>query len=417
MARILILLSSLVSIAYGVRVVSEPNKIYLGVPGPLVINCTTSDWSDNKRVTLDSITLLTATVGGGRDFDEVVTLTANGTVGLVSQDVQASAEGFIGIEESWLSLTFQNPSHNDARMYICMVKGLYRNGDVVLRENSIVTEINADYLSKVVEDLQTRSENLQRQSQDNSEGIKSLAAQESELAAQIEEAKQAINVSLNGLKNLVESFNAMQSSDIATTERIDASLKSVNEAVERLESAQEVAKNSYTQQLTDLATRVASLQAAQDALTKQDEDFRMRFDRSAAAGFEISGVFDGRRYLLSRRSGDNTYNTAKRLCALYGGYLTELSSSQELSFIRGFINSYTDFGTVLIDGSDTRTGKWESTRTNQPLAYYEWAQGQPDKWGSNPHCLVLWRDQSWKMDDTDCLQNSVSARFLCEVPQ
>ncbi|XP_053395635.1 low affinity immunoglobulin epsilon Fc receptor-like [Mercenaria mercenaria] len=89
-------------------------------------------------------------------------------------------------------------------------------------------------------------------------------------------------------------------------------------------------------------------------------------------------------------------------CQELGGELAEADTVAEMNYLLGFTDSSAWIGASNRD----EEGKFVWRSSNMPLWYLPWKHIQPNNWGGNQDCLII-----WDSNDEPC-QNSYS--FICE---
>ncbi|XP_059178863.1 perlucin-like protein [Physella acuta] len=134
--------------------------------------------------------------------------------------------------------------------------------------------------------------------------------------------------------------------------------------------------------------------------------------------FHVSSVYSGHRYFLSSKLNTIEVKFAASTCALYGGYLVEINSYNEMKFLKNFLSAYPDYTLVLTGGNDEGIeGHWFNRYSGTSMAYLNWAGGEPNE-GRGANCLYLWRERSMQMCDNACYLTSTSFNlgYLCKIP-
>ncbi|KAI8796289.1 cytochrome P450 2J3, partial [Biomphalaria glabrata] len=124
-----------------------------------------------------------------------------------------------------------------------------------------------------------------------------------------------------------------------------------------------------------------------------------------------------RHYYLTKELVTFTATSAQATCQLYGGYLAEIDSSEELHCVKTFVNRYNKFNTVWISGSDEDIeGLWIHPRTKATIKYFNWPPSEPDG-GRSQNCLCLPRSYNWLISSGGCIAQDLglSLAYLCEV--
>ncbi|CAL1530128.1 unnamed protein product [Lymnaea stagnalis] len=147
--------------------------------------------------------------------------------------------------------------------------------------------------------------------------------------------------------------------------------------------------------------------------------WQTRLELMKNARFEISSLYKGRRYLLSKIADFVSAPVAQESCELYGGYLAEIEDDDELQFVQNFFKtrSKIDFKFVLIGGTDEgHENVWVYQRDGRAMTYTKWALGEPVG-GVTNNCLFLGSERNWLMAASPCLVlvEDYNPRYLCEV--
>ncbi|XP_061177914.1 protein PIF-like [Saccostrea echinata] len=119
-------------------------------------------------------------------------------------------------------------------------------------------------------------------------------------------------------------------------------------------------------------------------------------------------------YLFSLSYG--SWNNGKAFCEGQGGYLVELTSLEEDTFVRDYVRNrgLTAFETrdSWIGGTDVASeGSFVWSESGQPITYNNWGPNNPDNGGGNQHCLILFQPSDYKWHDTQCTNTN---SYICE---
>lgn len=117
-----------------------------------------------------------------------------------------------------------------------------------------------------------------------------------------------------------------------------------------------------------------------------------------------------------------TWADAQKACRGLGGDLVALESVHEIYWMRGYRSSHADLrATAWTSGLLDKDGvwKWQYGEETNPIESFNWAIGQPDKFGaggSKASCLSLFGEMSmpeanYHFDDDGC---SVKNGYICE---
>ncbi|CAL1546027.1 unnamed protein product [Lymnaea stagnalis] len=148
--------------------------------------------------------------------------------------------------------------------------------------------------------------------------------------------------------------------------------------------------------------------------------WQSRLEQMRKARFEISSLYNGHRYLLSKTANLASVAVAQESCELYGGYLAEIDDDFELLFVQNFTKSAPgiDYTMVLIGGTDYgHKNHWVFDRNLRNVTYTKWIAGRPST-TANYNCIYL-AAPTWAMSDYICFEvtRTYNTRYICEVPE
>ncbi len=123
---------------------------------------------------------------------------------------------------------------------------------------------------------------------------------------------------------------------------------------------------------------------------------------------QITNTTNGHTY--QRIDNVQSWESAQSYCALNGGYLASIRSSEEDNFVRSnfYYNAYGS--NMWLGGSDTQTeGMWQWT-SGEPWEYSNWHPNEPNN-GTSENCLAYWGDFGGMWNNVRC---DVEYNFVCE---
>ncbi|XP_059178994.1 uncharacterized protein LOC131958129 [Physella acuta] len=191
----------------------------------------------------------------------------------------------------------------------------------------------------------------------------------------------------------------------------------INSLVKQIQYLTNSFENIYTiveQQNINLTNRLAEVSATEQELLAEENVWNTRLDKMKHLLFNISTIYAGHYYMLSSKHAAIEPETAEATCALFGGYLVEIDSYDEMQFVRNFISSNPNFNLTLTGGNDEAVeGHWVNRHSRTDVGYLDWASGEPNHDGN---CIYLSMSH---MSDRPCyLAHEIfDITFLCEVPQ
>ncbi|CAL1546034.1 unnamed protein product [Lymnaea stagnalis] len=161
-----------------------------------------------------------------------------------------------------------------------------------------------------------------------------------------------------------------------------------------------------------LVDLVLNLSATVEALKTIVDSYEKRLTETKDTLFNISAVYDGRRYLVSKQNPVLSTPNAQAACQTYGGYLAKVNSTEEHNFIRDFLDE--SFGFVLILIGSIYHGD-ELYDSIERFAVWELHDYPP----FDSYCAFLHYETNWNLSTFDCMMvnDRQKPRFLCEVPE
>ena len=128
--------------------------------------------------------------------------------------------------------------------------------------------------------------------------------------------------------------------------------------------------------------------------------------------FDVSAVFQGRRYFVTKAVASFNIRNADFLCEVMGGYLTEIEDKEEYDFLFQFLKGVG--GDNFFTGANDidEEGVWTYWHSGKPVTYGNWRSGQPNNYQNNEDCMEI-RISFNSSNDWHC---TADAKFVCEVP-
>ncbi|XP_059179008.1 uncharacterized protein LOC131958138 [Physella acuta] len=151
---------------------------------------------------------------------------------------------------------------------------------------------------------------------------------------------------------------------------------------------------------------------------KRLDSWSRRLEVARQNMFTISPIFNGRRYLLSRKHSSLTLDDAAAECNLFGGYVAEIDSDAEHKFIIEHLLATEHYLCVAIGAKfDVNENIWINTHSNTTVTYFNWLPGKPDR-VPFADCLCL-LPPAWFMHEMQCSFSGTdySIGYICEVPE
>ena len=127
--------------------------------------------------------------------------------------------------------------------------------------------------------------------------------------------------------------------------------------------------------------------------------------------FDMSGVYEGKRYLISKAKATFNIQKTNTQCEIMGGYLVEIDDQKEFDFVFDFCKSL-EGDNFFTGGNDIdEEGVWIYWHSKKPVEFSKWYQDQPNNFMGREHCMEI-RTSFKATNDWDCHE---TGKFICEV--
>ncbi|KAK0065037.1 hypothetical protein Bpfe_005595 [Biomphalaria pfeifferi] len=312
----------------------QPTRIQPGLTHNLVVNCSITENKIPLMLKINSLVLSRFASSDNTSFEELIILNYNENKSTLK--TSKVPEDSIGINgASYISLTWPNPSYQEASRYKCEARGISTSFNKISA---------AAYASVETDEPDTKS-----------------------LVDELLHLRKETYETSNSLKEVKQKYTSLN----------EVLQKSVN----KLNAEKQLSKNYI---------------------------------------FTASNVFQGKRYYISRKQASNEINNAQGTCAFYGGYLAEIDTTEEYTFIVNFIQSVstTDstFSCVYNGLTDPeKDGIWSHVFSKKDSKFLPWGNGEPQNHADH-RCICLEKSYNWRYNDINCYYGE-ALRFLCEIPE
>ncbi|KAH9514897.1 hypothetical protein Btru_021298 [Bulinus truncatus] len=182
-------------------------------------------------------------------------------------------------------------------------------------------------------------------------------------------------------------------------------------------------KEQIVDKIQTLARLVEQLQTGMNATNNLVNELRIfkewtssRLNLSVSFPLIPSPRYQGRRYWLSKRTQSITPSVANLVCQVYGGYLVEIDSNEELRFVRDHLVRKRLFHTIHIGATDEKhEGVWINRHSGTRVTVFNWGPGEPNG-GRNENCMEFrYYTNDWYMNDMPC--SVTYSGYICEIPE
>ncbi|KAH8351466.1 hypothetical protein KR059_003083, partial [Drosophila kikkawai] len=121
------------------------------------------------------------------------------------------------------------------------------------------------------------------------------------------------------------------------------------------------------------------------------------------ANFQLIG---SRHFYIEKETALDWF-AAANMCYQLGGQLATIRSNEELQLIVPKLKWDSAYWLDLTDLSEE--GRFASTASDEPAAFLNWREGQPDNYNNNEHCVLL---INYYIYDCKC---GSERYFICEA--
>ncbi|KAK0065216.1 C-type lectin-related protein 1 precursor [Biomphalaria pfeifferi] len=134
--------------------------------------------------------------------------------------------------------------------------------------------------------------------------------------------------------------------------------------------------------------------------------------------FIETAQYNGTVYLLSNVGLTDNIRYAQTICEVVGGYLVEVNTDAEFTFLRNFLQTITPPLVFIYTGGtdEGHEGVWINRYSQTSMKTF-WAPKEPTS-SVNQNCQTFWKKYDWYMDDLECNYKTVSeSGFMCEISE
>ncbi|GFR61885.1 C-type lectin [Elysia marginata] len=364
----------------------DPN----GRPSGQVINCSV----DTAAADLDKVATLEVfgprPYGIGNGLEELARLDIWSKSPELADELEGSdvsVDGDVSSSPPYLTLTWRLPTLAARHAYKCVVNGYDRDGKAA----SVSTTVQVDPA--------------------NGGCCHKMDAVQTTLSS--------LSDMVGDVFNMTEDVSSKVSSLGSRFEDVEASCSNVDGQVttqlQSLTTQFEEIKSQINQKISsDVQTLTGNLKEIEDRLKSFEQDMRSRFvmlgiDR---ARFDVSGIYQGRLYLVSKTQEAFNIARANEYCKQSGGYLVELDDTPEYQFVFNLVNKIRGANSFWTGANDIdREGHFVFYNSKKPLPTLTWSGGQPDGL-RDEDCMEI-RLNFGGLNDWLCNQ---VGKYVCEVP-
>ncbi|KAH9510371.1 hypothetical protein Btru_042928 [Bulinus truncatus] len=343
----------------------NPNVVNVGLTETLEVKCTFRQRAEQIFERISSLVLLHSRISNEEHFCVLVSVSNTSVLenGTALQDPYETSGLINDTGDSFVKISWKNPGKDRAGFYKCEVR-----------------------MDNVTDGIEPASISMSLQADSPS-----------------------IDMVVSEMRKIQDSLK----------DQLKSALSRVNQLEKHVSDMKEYEISIHSNSLSNLHTRVRELETKTSEVKTYQDSWKSKIEASRKALFISSDIYQNRYYLLTiSPSSFFSWTYAQATCITNGGYLAELDSEDELTFLRGFLNSVgKHYDYVFLGGTDLRDeGNWRNRFEDKIIPNLKWQSGQPDNDHGNEHCLSLTEDSKWGMNDLYCyLTDYDRIGFVCEI--
>ncbi|XP_059178928.1 tetranectin-like [Physella acuta] len=177
---------------------------------------------------------------------------------------------------------------------------------------------------------------------------------------------------------------------------------------------------SLVNQMKNFTTQMEQVLSAVSGLENFREVWINRVQRMKSVMFSSNVSYNGHGYYLSFLHRSMIVHDFSAVCEMFGGYLVEIDSTDEFTFLGNFVNNHSDINWVPTGITDElNENVWINMNAGTVATnYIQFAAREPNG-GRGENCLALSRENGWKIVDIACSYAwpSFQMGFVCEIPE
>ncbi|XP_059178900.1 uncharacterized protein LOC131958028 [Physella acuta] len=178
--------------------------------------------------------------------------------------------------------------------------------------------------------------------------------------------------------------------------------------------------DTIVKQVRNLTIQVEQMNILLNGVENFREMWIDRLKRMKSVIFSSNSFFNGHRYYLSHAHDTIIVHEVSAVCEMFGGYLVEIDSTDEFTFLGTFLNNHTEFKWVFTGVNDEQIeNQWVNKNAGTVASsYFQFYPGEPNG-GRGENCLSVDHSSGWSMIDLPCIFKWIAfgLGFICEIPE
>ncbi|KAK6963293.1 C-type lectin domain family 3 member A-like isoform X2 [Biomphalaria glabrata] len=387
---------------------ATPTTFTVGLTKNMKIECSFSRDQSTNLVFITSLNLAHSKTTDNPEFQDLISITSFDSQ--VYGSVNTTHTQVYGVIDnkgkSFLGLVWQFPTVDRAGVYKCEATGLNKMGKHVSLSNSTnITALNPEN-SQVLELVHTLINKVERLEEEIK--VENKIDQNSNYTTNIQSQLNKTDV-----KNLY-----LEDQNNQLTQRLEICKSRLDKQDHDIDELKD-ANKSLTVVLDQLQMRMSDVNRPLGELLRFKDTINGTFNSLENAFLTPTHPYNGKRYWLTKNYGSVTPILALLFCQLRGGYLAEIDSPEEYTFVRDHLLTRSEVDFVYVSGSDEeQEGLWKHWNSKTELTYLNWGDNE-NMGGRQENCIAYHRGHSWLLVDVSCqilTEFNKDVGYMCELP-
>ncbi|KAK0057512.1 C-type lectin domain family 3 member A-like isoform X2 [Biomphalaria pfeifferi] len=391
---------------------ATPTTFTVGLTKNVKIESLFSRDQSTNLVFVTSLNLAHSKTTDNPEFQDLISITSFDSQ--VYGSVNTSRTQVYGVIDnkgkSFLGLVWDFPTVDRAGVYKCEATGLNKMGKHVALSNSTnITALNPEnsQVLELVHALINKVEHLEEEikaTKSNHAELENKINQNSNFTTNVPSQLNETNAKLYYLEDLTKLLENHQS--------LSNELKVVNDKVNESDENIRILLRQIQMNMSVMSQHLGDILRLHDIMTSTFNTFENAF-------LTPTHPFNGKRYWLTKNNSSVTPVWALLFCEFRGGYLAEIDSPEEYTFVRDNLLIRSEVDYVFVSGSDEeQKGLWKHMNSKTVLTYLNWATDENVD-GRLGNCMAYCRGKNWLLVDIWCSilnESHNGVGYLCEIP-
>ncbi|KAK6963301.1 C-type lectin domain family 3 member A-like isoform X2 [Biomphalaria glabrata] len=395
---------------------ATPTTFTVGLTKNVKIECLFSRDQSTNLVFITSLNLAHSKTTDNPEIQDLISITS--FYSQVYENVNTTHTEVYGVIDnkgkSFLGLVWDFPTVDRAGVYKCEATGLNKMGKHVALSNSTnITALNPEnsQVLELVHALINKVEHLE-------EEIKATKSNQADLDNKINQnSNYTTNIQSQLNKTDVKNFY-LEDQNNQLTQRLEICKSRLDKQDHDIDELKD-ANKSLTVVLDQLQMRMSDVNRQLGECLRFKDTINGTFNSLENAFLTPTHPYNGKRYWLTKNYGSVTPILALLFCQVRGGYLAEIDSPEEYTFVRDNLLIRSEVNFIVVSGSDEeQEGLWKHMQSKTALQYMNWG-GNENTGSRQENCIAYSRESHWLLADISCpilTDPRINFGYMCEIP-